>query len=62
MSIVRGNTRGDMYVELAVETPSHLTKRQKELLTEFAVEAEKNKTHPESEGFMAKVKEALGKK
>ena len=62
MSVIRGGTRGDMYVELAVETPSHLTKRQKELLTEFAIEAEKNKTHPESEGFMAKVKEALGKK
>ena len=62
MSVIRGGTRGDLYVELAVETPVHMTKRQKELLTEFAVEAEQNKTHPESEGFMARVKEALGKK
>ncbi|MGB9153331.1 MAG: molecular chaperone DnaJ [Alphaproteobacteria bacterium] len=62
MSVIRGGTRGDLYVELAVETPSHLTKRQKELLTEFATEAEQHKTHPESEGFMARVKEALGKK
>jgi molecular chaperone DnaJ len=62
MSVLRGGSRGDMYVELAVETPVHLTKRQKELLTEFATEAEQNKTSPESEGFMARVKEALGKK
>ena len=62
MSVVRGSSRGDLYVELAVETPMHLTKRQKELLTEFATESENHKTHPESEGFMARVKEALGKK
>jgi molecular chaperone DnaJ len=62
MSVLRGGTRGDMYVELAVETPAHLTKRQKELLQEFATEAEQNQTHPESEGFMSRVKEALGKR
>jgi molecular chaperone DnaJ len=62
MSVLRGSSRGDLYVELAVETPAHLTKRQKELLVEFAAEAEQHKTHPESEGFMARVKEVLGKK
>jgi len=62
MSVLRGSSRGDMYVELAVETPVHLTKRQKELLAEFATEAEQNKTHPESEGFISRVKEALGRK
>ena len=62
MTVLRGASRGDMYVEMAVETPAHLTKRQKELLHEFALEAEKHKTHPESEGFMARVKEALGRK
>ena len=62
MSVLRGGQRGDLYVELAVETPSHLTKRQKELLTEFAAEAEHHKTHPESEGFISRVKEALGRK
>ncbi len=62
MSILRGGSRGDLYVELAVETPAHLTKRQKELLQEFAVEAENNKTHPESESFITRVKEALGRK
>ena len=62
MSVLRGGQRGDLYVELAVETPAHLTKRQKELLVEFAAEAENNKTHPESESFMSRVKEALGRK
>ena len=61
MSVLRGSSRGDLYVELAVETPAHLTKRQKELLVEFALEAEENATHPESEGFVARVKEALGR-
>jgi len=62
MSVLRGSSRGDLYVELAVETPAHLTKRQKELLVEFSAEAEHNKTHPESDGFMARVKEVLGRK
>lgn len=62
MSVLRGASRGDLYVEVAVETPVHLTKRQKELLAEFMTEAETNKTHPESESFVSRVKEALGKK
>ena len=62
MSVLRGSSHGDLYVEFAVETPVTMTKRQKELLTEFSVEAEQHKTHPESEGFIARVKEALGKK
>ncbi len=60
MSVLRSASRGDLYVELAVETPVHLTKRQKELMTEFAAEAEANQSHPESDSFVARVKEALG--
>ncbi len=62
MSVLRSSSHGDLYVEFAVETPVHMTKRQKELLAEFSTEAEQHKTHPESEGFVAKVKEALGRK
>ena len=41
-----------------METPQHLTRRQRELLEEFETDAETgNKHHPESEGFFAKVKE-----
>jgi molecular chaperone DnaJ len=62
MSVLRSSSHGDLYVEFAVETPAHLTKKQRELLTEFAQEAEAHKTHPESESFASRVKEALGKK
>lgn len=60
MSILRSTARGDLYTELVVETPVRLNARQKELLEEFAIEAEKNKTHPESESFFDKVKEMFG--
>jgi molecular chaperone DnaJ len=57
-SVLRSAARGDMYVQVAVETPQNLTKRQQELLAEFEREAEKSgKSSPESEGFFAKVKE-----
>ena len=57
-SVLRSAARGDMYIQVAVETPQHLTRRQRELLEEFEAEATGNtKGHPESEGFFAKVKE-----
>ncbi len=57
-SVLRSAARGDMYVQVAVETPQHLTRRQKELLEEFEEESHNNaKGHPESEGFFARVKE-----
>ncbi len=57
MSVLRSPQRGDLYVELQVETPVNLTKRQQELLREFEA-AGKGKSHsPESEGFFAKVRE-----
>ena len=57
-SVLRSAARGDMYVQVAVETPQNLTRRQQELLTEFEREAEKSgRSSPESEGFFAKVKE-----
>ena len=59
MSILRSNATGDMYIEVQVETPVNLTKRQKELLKEFEGEAG-SKSNPESEGFFTKVKEFWG--
>lgn len=57
MSVLRSSGRGDMYIEIAVETPVNLTKKQQELLREFQ-EAGGTKPHqPQSEGFFAKVKE-----
>jgi molecular chaperone DnaJ len=58
MSGLHGGSRGDLFVELVVETPVNLTKRQQELLREFERAGESaNGHHPESEGFFAKVKE-----
>jgi molecular chaperone DnaJ len=44
-------------VQVMVETPVHLTKRQQELLREFEKAGGTHATHPESEGFFARVKE-----
>ena len=57
MTVLRSPARGDMFIEAIVETPVNLTKRQQELLREFEKEGENRATHPESEGFFARVKE-----
>ncbi|PJE27617.1 molecular chaperone DnaJ [Pseudooceanicola antarcticus] len=54
MPALRGGGQGDMFIELAVETPVNLTSRQKELLREFEDLSEEN--NPESEGFFKSVK------
>ena len=54
MPALRGGGVGDMFIELAVETPVNLTVRQKELLQEFEKLSEEN--NPESHSFFTKVK------
>ncbi len=56
MPILRSREAGDLFVQLNVETPQNLTRRQRELLLEFASESS-HKTHPESAGFFSKMKE-----
>ncbi|MCX7374913.1 MAG: molecular chaperone DnaJ [Alphaproteobacteria bacterium] len=57
-SVLRNTARGDMYVQVSVETPQNLTPKQKELLEAFEAEAAKGgKSSPENEGFFARVKE-----
>jgi molecular chaperone DnaJ len=56
MPVLRSRQMGDMYVQVAVETPQNLTKRQQELLAEFEKLSSGN-TQPESVGFFAKVKD-----
>jgi molecular chaperone DnaJ len=56
MPVLRSRDSGDLFVQLNVETPQNLTRRQRELLAEFASESS-NTTHPESSGFFAKMKE-----
>ena len=56
MSVLRTTRRGDMFIEVVVETPVNLTKKQKELLEKFANEDKEN-NNPKSSGFFEKVKE-----
>lgn len=55
MPALRGSGAGDLYIELAVETPVNLTARQKELLREFE-EAGGSDNHPETQDFFSRVK------
>ena len=59
MPVLRAKQTGDMYVQVMVETPQNLTKKQRELLAEFDRLSSKE-TQPESAGFFSKVKEFLG--
>lgn len=54
MPAVRSSQVGDMFIELAVETPVNLTSRQKELLREFEELSEDN--NPEGSSFFSSVK------
>ena len=54
MPALRGGLVGDMYIELAVETPVNLSGRQKELLREF--EAAGRDNNPERDSFFHKVR------
>ncbi|MGE3770161.1 MAG: molecular chaperone DnaJ [Bdellovibrionales bacterium] len=49
--------RGDMQVEAYVEVPTKMTKRQKELMEEFARESGHDAAHPESTDFWSRVKD-----
>jgi molecular chaperone DnaJ len=54
MPALRGTGAGDLYIELAVETPVNLSARQRELLKEF--EAAGRDNSPETQDFFSKVK------
>ena len=59
MPVLQGRGRGDMVVEIAVETPTRLTKEQRALLEQFR-ELETGDECPESRGFFEKLKTAFG--
>lgn len=56
MPIMRTPNKGDMYIQVVVETPRNLTRRQRELLTEFE-DSSSTENHPESHGFFSRAKE-----
>jgi molecular chaperone DnaJ len=55
MPALRGTGQGDMYIELAVETPVKLTSEQKDLLRQFEESCAKS-NNPNATGFFDKVK------
>lgn len=56
MPHLRSQVYGDMYIQVEVETPKNLTRRQRELLEEFEKLSQKE-TSPESAGFFARMKD-----
>jgi molecular chaperone DnaJ len=56
---VNGFGKGDLYIEVQVQTPSKLTKRQRELLLEFDA-GQQIENKPERRSLLAKMKEMFG--
>jgi molecular chaperone DnaJ len=56
MPVLQGRGRGDLVVQIDVETPTRLTARQKEILREYR-ETETGDECPQSRGFFDRVKE-----
>jgi molecular chaperone DnaJ len=59
MPVLQGRGRGDLVIEVAVETPTKLSARQREILREFQ-DTETGDECPESQGFFKKLKTAFG--
>ena len=57
MSILRSHSRGDMLIQVILETPSNLTERQKEILKQFEDHEGSKSAHPASESFFKKVRD-----
>ena len=55
MPILRSKLTGDMYIQVEAETPTKLTKRQRELLEEFQKLSDAG-TSPESQSFFDRMK------
>ncbi len=56
MPVLRQPTIGDLYIQVSVETPQNLTKRQRELLEEFE-ELSSKENSPQSSGFFSRMKD-----
>lgn len=59
MPVLQGRGRGDLVIEIMVETPTRLSSRQKELLRELQATETGDET-PQSKGFFDRLKEAFG--
>ena len=59
MPVLQGRGRGDLVIEIMVETPTKLSSRQKEILRELQ-ETETGDETPQSKGFFDRIKDAFG--
>jgi molecular chaperone DnaJ len=59
MPVLRSRDVGDLHIQVFVETPQNLSKRQKELLAEFEG-ASSEENSPESAGFFSRIKDFIG--
>ena len=57
MPVLQGRGRGDLVIEITVETPTKLSARQKEILRELQ-ETETGEECPQSRGFFDRIKDA----
>ena len=55
MPVMRTSQFGDMYIQVAIEIPQNLSRRQRELLEEFEEESSE-KNSPESTGFFSRMR------
>ncbi|MBN9037920.1 MAG: molecular chaperone DnaJ [Rhizobiales bacterium] len=56
MPVLRQPQMGDLYIQVAVETPQNLSKRQRELLEEFE-QLSSTENSPQSSGFFSRMKD-----
>lgn len=56
MPVLRQDVKGDLYIQVAIETPQRLNKRQRELLKEFD-ELSSHENSPQSHGFFSRMKD-----
>ena len=59
MPVMQRRTKGNMYVEVVVEIPQKLNKKQKELLKKFGDETSED-NNPQAAGFIKKIKNMFG--
>lgn len=59
MPVLQGRGRGDLVAEIVVETPTKLSRQQREILEQFR-DTETGEECPESKGFFDRLKDAFG--
>jgi molecular chaperone DnaJ len=62
MPVLRGSSHGDLLVDVVVETPVKLTKKQKDLLLEFETAGQSEDNSPKSSSFFCRLKDFFERK